>query len=65
MPRASQSFQPDEIKVLDFVMHALLRGGDARMATRHDAFFSLCKKIGSMKKQIEVQHAAEDSEVAE
>jgi len=43
------SLTPNEIQLLDFITSTLLRGGDARMATRHREFASVVRKIQALK----------------
>lgn len=50
---ASQSFKAGEVKVLSSILDALLRGGDARQAARHEAFAGLARKTSAMKRRIE------------
>lgn len=51
--RISNSFSPGEIKVLDFVLNALLRGGDPKAVVRNADFTSVARKIADMKGRVE------------
>ncbi|NIR31691.1 MAG: hypothetical protein GWN84_20740 [Gammaproteobacteria bacterium] len=50
MRGAGQSFSEDEVKLLDFMLTTLRRGGDMRQAARHPAFANLVRKVMSMKR---------------
>lgn len=53
LPRlsASQSFTAEEIALLDQMLRAARRGGDASVMARHPAFGSLCRKVQVMNKR--------------
>ncbi len=51
--RISNSFTDGEIKILDFVVTTLLRGGDARAVVRNEAFRGLARKVQGMKQRVE------------
>ena len=51
--RASHSFTPGEIRVLDFILSTLLRGGTPTAAVRNKDFPPLYKKVQRMKKSVE------------
>lgn len=46
---AGQSFGEDELQLLDFILKAMIRGADPRMATRHKSFASICRKVLAMR----------------
>ncbi len=47
--RISNSFSDGEVKVMDFILTTMLRGGDPRGAVRSKDFASLCRKVQQMK----------------
>lgn len=49
----SNSFTKGEAEILTFVFETLLRGGDARMATRHKDFAGLAAKVGRMRQRVD------------
>lgn len=52
---ASQSFTPEEVECLHFLLTSLLRGGDVRAVTRNKAFASLYRKALTMKVRLQQQ----------
>lgn len=52
---ASQSFNEDEIKVLDGIFSTLLRGGDPKILMRSPAAKNVMRKVQTMKASIERQ----------
>jgi len=56
--KASQSFSPDEVGVLDAIFSTLLRGGDAGVLIRSKAAAATYRKIVVMRNSIARQSAA-------
>lgn len=46
---ANLMFTEGEIKILDYIVQTLLRGGVPTMSLRHKEFGSLCRKVIAMK----------------
>lgn len=58
----SQSFNEEEVAVLDRLLALIRRGGDTSVVQRHDGFRSLCAKALTMKKKMrEVKKARKDA----
>jgi hypothetical protein len=49
---ASNSFTPDEVRVLDYILTRMRLGSEHVPVTRHPAYISLCRKAQAMKRVV-------------
>lgn len=61
--RISNSFSDGEVKVMDFILTTMLRGGDPRGAVRSKDFASLCRKVQQMKQKAAEKARAQGREM--
>lgn len=59
--KASQSFSPDEVGVLDAIFSTLLRGGDAGVLIRSKAAAATYRKVVVMRNSLLRQSAAQST----
>lgn len=53
---ASQSFNAEEVDLIEQIFSTLLRGGDTDVLRRAPAFGSIYRKVLAMKKRVKIQH---------
>lgn len=58
----SNSFTPDQARLLVFIIQQILRGGDLTVAARHRACPGLIAKIGRMRDRLEKLKAKRQGE---
>lgn len=52
MKRVANSFNQNEVEILDFILTSLLRKSDPSMVTRKPEYATLVRKVGQMKRKI-------------
>jgi hypothetical protein len=59
--RASQSFTPDEVAVLNAMLSIVMQAGNGQGVAKHPGFPSTARKIRGMRARVEALKSEDDS----